>query len=375
MKYLPFLLLVFSLHTSAQNCDETSVAQIPGEWKEGVKAYPKAPSKELANEKNTISTIHNMLKTKYKPIGGEISYNGVYSIPVNFGYSLFFLQYYCNGKNISTSKETSSHLSIYANLFDSEIYDTAQGDRSIMEGFNVMYQMPVAKDGYWYFEEKNEPLGFGITGKRSMWLITHEGKLPYSYVTRKEFLEKRKRSLLIQMNSSASGMKDVLKNIEIQKKYKEEEFKNDPAKLARYLKMDYTQIKERYEKLLAANENDFRPAFAKIDNQLMASEAELSQPAIIKNDPQDHLSYLFTDKDDPFCKILIKPNPGYFSKKLPASAAQFFWVYVSGNHNNPVAAKFMQDIAGALDFDLLKKLLGTVPVKNENIKKITTPGK
>jgi len=197
-----------------------------------------------------------------------------------------------------------------------------------------------------------------------MLLITFDGKLPYSYVTRKEFLEKRKHSLLIQMNSAASGMKDVLQNNEIEKKYKEEEFKNDPAKLSRYLKMDYTQIKERYEKMLATNENDFKPAFAKIENQLKAAEAELNQPAIIKNDPYDHLSYLFADKDDPFCKILIKPNPGYFNKKLPASAAQFFWVYLCGDHNNPVTAKFMHDITGAIDFDLLKKLLGNTTTQN-----------
>ena len=86
--------------------------------------------------------------------------------------------------------------------------------------------------------------------------------------------------------------------------------------------------------------------------------AELNQHAIVKDDPNDHFSYLFTTDDDGFGKVLIKPNPGYFNTKLPRSSPQFFWVYVRANHKEPIAAKFMADIMKAVDFATLKNMLG-----------------
>ena len=85
---------------------------------------------------------------------------------------------------------------------------------------------------------------------------------------------------------------------------------------------------------------------------------ELNQPAIVKNDPQDHLSYLFTDDNDPFRKVLIKPNPAYFNTKLPKSSPQFFWMFITGSHKDKIAAKFMADIIKAVDFATLKNMLG-----------------
>jgi hypothetical protein len=57
-------------------------------------------------------------------------------------------------------------------------------------------------------------------------------------------------------------------------------------------------------------------------------------------------------------QILIKPNPGYFNKKLPKSWPQFFWVYIRANHKDPIAAKFMADIIKAVDFAALRNMLG-----------------
>ena len=225
-------------------------------------------------------------------------------------------------------------------------------------GYHSINDMPVEKDGFWYFKETDASLGFGMTGKSKTWLITYNGKLPYSYVTKREFLETRKVILANSMLMSASGFKDVLKNIEIEKKYKETEFKNDPEKLNKYMKMAYLSTKERYEKLLADNEKSYKPAFDKINELLKLPADELNKQAIVKNDPNDYLSYLFTNDDDAFGKILIKPNPGYFNKKLPRSSPQFFLVSVSGNHKEPVAAKFMTDIMKAVDFAALKNMLG-----------------
>ena len=105
-------------------------------------------------------------------------------------------------------------------------------------------------------------------------------------------------------------------------------------------------------------EQDFKKALAKIEAFLKMPSGESDQPAIVKQDPNDYLSFLFTTNDDPFRKVLIKPNPGYFNSKLPRSSPQFIVVNVIGNYNEPVAAKVMMDVIKDLDFTALRNMLG-----------------
>ncbi|MGZ8559586.1 MAG: hypothetical protein ACXWWC_14685 [Chitinophagaceae bacterium] len=365
MKYIIlFITLLLSISSIPQDCTDESLLQKPGIWKAGMKGSQGGTTTDLAKEKKIVAAIHTMVKSKYTPMSVEGIFHGAYSPPQKnmpgngYSYSIIPLNFYCDGNTFKTAHETSTYFQIAANYFDAEIYDTAQGDRISLEGFHVMYDLPIEKDGYWYFKEIDAGLGFGMKGKSRAWLLTYDGKLPFSYVSKKEFLEERKRSLSAQMVMSASGFNDVLRNIEIEKKYKETEFKNEPEKLKKYMKMDYLPSKERYEKLLSENEKFHKPAFDKIDEQLKLPSAELSKQAIVKLDPNDHLSYLFTDDNDGFGKILIKPNPGYFNAKLPRSSPQFFWVFVRWNHKEPIATKFMTDIMKAVDFATLKNMLG-----------------
>jgi len=365
MNYLIALTIVlFSVSASAQNCTTESLLQKPGVWKESSGGLYGIAAADLVREKKTVAAIHKMIKSKYSPMGVNALSNGGYNspqsyMPVNsYIYSIIPLNFYCDGGAIKTVHETSTYFQIGVNFFADEIYDTAQGDRSLAEGYNVLSQMPVEKDGYYYFKEKDVTLGFGIPGKSSRWLITYDGKLPYAYVSKKEFLEKRKRNLFIQLRNEATSIKDVLKNIEIGKGFKDAEYKNDAAKMQRYMKMDYQPSKERYEKQLADIETTYKPAFSKIEALLKMPAKELTEPAIVKNDPTDHLSYVFTTENDPFGKILIKPNSGYFDKKFPRSVPQFFSVDIVGDHKDPISAKVIADLITAVDFATLKNMLG-----------------
>lgn len=359
-----FLVSLFflSIGSIAQNCNDATIARQPGKWTEGLKGSQSGiTATDLVSQKKVVAALHNMLKAKYNPVGVEASFSGSYEMPSNtrpgnvYSYNLYPLNFYCDGTSIKTTDETSAYFSISANIFDAEIYEEAPAERQ--DGFYSITDMPVEKDGYYYFKEKDASLGFGKTGKTSMWLITYDGKLPFAYVSKKDFLEKRKLVLSNEMTSLASAWKDVLNNLEIEKKFKETEYKNDPDKLQKYMKMDYLPGKERYEKLIADNEKNFSPALYKIETSLKMPAGDLNNPAIVKQDPQDHLSYLFTSDDDPFGKVLIKPNPLYF-KKLPKSSPQFFWVYIRGDHKDPIASKAMTDIMNALDFAALKAMLG-----------------
>lgn len=366
MKYILSVLILFiAVPAFTQDCNIESLLKKTGTWKETSNAPSGIAAADLAKEKKTVAAINTMIKSKYKPTGVNAEVNGGYNrpqpgAPVNsFVYSIIPLNFYCDGNVIKVVGETPTYFSINTNIFDAEIYESPD-NREVTSGLGYHYikDMPFEKDGYWHFKTIDVPLGFGMTGKSNSWLITYDGKLPFAYVTHKEFLETRKIILANERLQAVSGFRDVLARLEVEKEYKEKEYKSEPEKLKKYMKMDYTDSKARYEKLLADNEKKYQPAFEKIEKQLKLPAAELNQPAIVKLDPNDSFSYLFTDDNDPFGQVLIKPNPGYFNKKIPKSAPQFFWIYERGNHKDPAAANFMADIMKAVDFSLLKNMLG-----------------
>ena len=91
---------------------------------------------------------------------------------------------------------------------------------------------------------------------------------------------------------------------------------------------------------------------------IFQKSGESDQPAIVKQDTHDYLSFLFAANDDASCKVLIKPNPGYFNSKLARSAPQLFVVNITGDEKEPVAAKVMNDVLKDLDFNALRNMLG-----------------
>jgi hypothetical protein len=228
------------------------------------------------------------------------------------------LHYFCEGNVIKTDHETSTSLTVSVNRFDPKIYEKPDENNLPGEGFYSIKKMPVEKDGNFFFEE-DAGLGLGVTGKSRTWMITRDNKLPFAYVTKKEFLEKQKNMLILAMPKAIEGSNQNFKT---------------------------------------KTEQDFKKALAKIEAFLKMPSGELDQPAIVKQDPNDYLSFLFTTNDDPFRKVLIKPNPGYFNSKLPRSSPQFIVVNVIGNNNEPVAAKVMTDVIKDLDFTALRNMLG-----------------
>ncbi len=364
LSFILFVHAAIAQTAPSLNCSNDILLQQQGVWKDSRYTGKGIAAADIQKQKKVLDQITKMIKTAYHPVAVEanahIALNPPYNNyrPVNYyDFSIIPLEYYCEGNQIKKVHETSSYFQIFINQFGKEIYDTAQGDRLLQEGFNVIYDMPIAKDGYFYFKEKEVTLPFDGKGKTSEWLITYDGQLPFSFVTKKEFLEKRKKALYVQEEQAANGFRDVLKGLDIEKGFKEKEYVNNPAQLQRYMKMEYENIKIRYNKLLQENKSRFKPAFDKIDKQLAMSPLELNQFAIVKDDPYDHLSYLFVDSNDPFRKILIKPNPTYF-KKLPRSSPQFIWISVSASSTNVITAKFMSDIVKALDFKTMINLLG-----------------
>jgi hypothetical protein len=211
MKYiLLFGALYASLNAYSQECTQASVSQKAGIWKEGMKGSVTgiAPA-DLEKERKVVGAIHTLVRSNYSPIGAEADFNGSYDrpyaeVPVNvYDYNIYFMHYFCKGNIIKTEDETSTILTISANRFDAKIYETPDENNLPAEGFYSIKKMPVEKNGNYYFEQ-DAGLGLGATGKSRIWLITIDNKLPFAYVTKKEFLDKQKK-MLIQAMPKAIG--------------------------------------------------------------------------------------------------------------------------------------------------------------------------
>jgi hypothetical protein len=363
-KIITVLLACYATMAWSQDCSTESLLTKKGSWKMSSAGESNVSKSDLVKQKANIAQLHKMISASYSPTGVQANCNAGYQRsqpqqPVNsYAYSIIPLNFYCDGNNIKTARETSTYLQIGVNFFSAEIYDTAQGDRRMQEGYNVLSSVPVEKDGYYYFGEIDASLGFGMTGKSRTWMITRNGKLPFSYVTRKEFLERRKQNIAALIDEEMVNTKDILKNLDLEKSFKEKEFKGNAAKMQQYMKMDYQPRRDRYSGQLQTIQTKYKPVLNRLDFELNKPAAELSLFAIVKQDPANNASYLFTTENDPMARILIKPNPGYFDKKLPRSAAQFFVVQSTGNQKDPIAKKTVEDFLKAADFGKLKMMLG-----------------
>jgi hypothetical protein len=141
------------------------------------------------------------------------------------------------------------------------------------------------------------------------WLITYNDTLPFSYLTRKEYLL-------------------------LQKKRLEKAVKENPGEKA-YLDKFFNNI------------NDY----------LSKPEDELNKPAICMWNDEERFEK-FVDEGTKGSFIAIKPNLDYYRKKLPKSSPQFFSVVYKISKDDAVFIENIEAIKKAVDFASLKNMLG-----------------
>lgn len=375
MKALPLLIVLltyFSTFAQDDPCLENIMKQ-KGSWKQFNTPQNSGPS-EVPLQKKMMFACHEMIKGRYLPTGATMTWSAAYpptdknAPAATYYYTGGALQYYCKDDGgFSVAHETATGYDIIFNEFDyGELFDTvATGDRK--EGFfSLRHGLPVEiSNGIWAFPDKPEPLGFGRTGKNRLWLITYDGKLPWSWVSRKEFLLKRKRGVQMEKQKAIADAKESIQRVLEDRKQKEEEYRNDPTRLQKYLNGTWNGMKERADQWLPKVEEEYARAEEKLDEQLSAPEAELAKNAIVIPSQKNANDFSFTDVDEPFALILIKPNPAYFVKTTPRSVPQFITVSMTWDHENAVYVQVMKGLNEAMDLDFLKSLIGktnaTVP--------------
>jgi len=327
MKYLTLLALIFlSAKSFSQDCTKELLAQKPGAWKTGPQgSIVNVKAADLAKEKSVIAGIHKIISANYKPTGCQVSYSTVYGKYLNAGqnwvadpyhYSMYILRYLCDQQSADKSKyyvdySTPTTVNITANVIYwlNNLY-AANITTDDLRGYLKLKARPIKKDGVYFMGE--EVVGDGNLEnkiKEYRWLITYNDTLPFSYISRKEYL--------------------LIQKMRLEKTVKESP--GEKSFLDQYLK----------------NINDY----------LAKSETELSKPAICNWNEEERFER-FVEEGAPGSFIAVKPNLAYFRKKLPMSSPQFFTVVYKIAHGDPVFEKNIDEIKKAVDFAALKNMLG-----------------
>lgn len=318
-------ILLLAIQAYPQDCSKEILAQKTGTWKAGQQgSIQNVTASDLTKEKSQLANIHKMISSVYQPMGCQVSYSTVYGKDVSDGevfkadpyyYAMYILRYLCNENTPDKTDyyvdvSTTTTVNIVANAIYSLNLYAANIPVDDFRGYLKLEKRPEKKDGYYFLGEK--VVGDSHLENKIMeyqWLITYNDTLPFTYVSRKEYLL-------------------------IQQKRLEKTIKESPGEKA------YSQ---KY--------------FDNISEFLARPENELSQPAICMWNEEERFEG-FVEEGTRGSFVAVKPDMAYYQKNLPLSSPQFFTVVYKMSQGDPVFDANISAIKEAVDFAALRSMLG-----------------
>lgn len=324
---LLFVYLLLAISSQSQDCSKELLQEKPGAWRAGPAGYiQNVSATDLKKERSVMAGVHKMVSNQYKPKGCVIDYSYVFGkhlpaasnwIADPYHYTMFILPYLCDPNSTDRSKyytaiSTPTSVNITANVIFSlnNLYAANMPDDDF-RGYLKLLKRPEKKDGYYFLGE--EVVGNSHLENQKVieyrWLITYNDTLPFSYITRKEYLLIQRKRLEKHIQESPS-----------EKVYSEEYIAN-------------------------------------IDEYLKRPQSDLNQVAICMRNEEERFEK-FVEEGTQGSFIAVKPNLSYYHPKLPKSVPQFFTVVYKIEYGNPVFEGNIASIQKAVDFAALKNMLG-----------------
>jgi hypothetical protein len=321
------LFLIPALYCTGQDCTAAALLKRPGVWKAGMSgSITGVSAKDLLREKATVAGIHKMITGSYTPVGCQALFTNNFSgenpgagknwISDFYGYSIYVLPYLCDP---ASSDKTKSYTAIATatiarvdvnvlgalnNLYAAELPDDD------FRGYLKIASRPVIKDGYYLLSDRiTDNTDPKKPTRETSWLITYNDTLPFYYVSRKEYLQLTKKRLEKTMKDDASS-------------------------------------KDYYAQFMNA-----------INREMAKPEADLAKAAICMGNDEERFTG-FVEEGTRGSFIAVKPNPAYYHKQLSRSVPQFIVATFSVTEGEPVMTINMDGIKKAMNFSMLKSMLG-----------------
>lgn len=360
---LAFFLSSLGLHAQDDPCLERILAK-QGNWVKGSITKNNTPDYDM--QKKFLDAVHSMMQS-YQPKGVQAQTFAVHT-PAAYGnplhaykYWIGGFSYFCSGEDkLTLAHETYNGFRVHINndfnrlLFDNKTDYDGTGFSKLREGIPEE-----VKPGVWRFKEVWTPLGFQREGLTKLWLLTYPGQLPWQYVTRREFLQNRRRMLLTKVKDEENDLQQKLVDLEKTKKNIEKVTKDNPAQYATWIKNEYEPAPARYRAQHEKTTANLKLAIDRVNEQLEAPDTELNKKAIVIRSEKNFLDYTFTENwQERFAEVLIKPNPAYFKKGLSPSVPQLIEVSIQYYQLDKVSVLFAETTEKLVNVEYLQCFIG-----------------
>ncbi|MEO6681733.1 MAG: hypothetical protein ABIN48_02820 [Ginsengibacter sp.] len=378
MKKISIILVLgcITFSTYAQNCSDADLDNVPGTWKPGIKSSIGISGADLEKAKSVTTIVDNMMRPGFQvPKGLVATYFAAYlefnqymgNNLAQYDYTDWFNHYMCYNNKPRVNPDAQVVLRISFNdpgvLFTHDAI-VGEWEANEKDHFGWLDNFPEQKNGIIYM--KATPDSAHFTRKPDRWLIAYDGKLPYAYVSRLEYLQKLKTKLL---QSIKKGADDIKRNNPIRPKAEQEKekqealkkFKEDAANgkgdwSGRYLQ-NYRSDEQKQEANIKSITEMYQKPLQIVEAHLKKPEKELQQTAIIN---WNHEFDGFINEGDVGAVILVKENPDYFNKKLSKAVPQIIFVSLSrydGSKKENYVSVY-HEIIKRLDLQKLQGMLG-----------------
>jgi len=186
--------------------------------------------------------------------------------------------------------------------------------------------------------------------------------VPFVYVSRKEYLEALKAKLLLSKEINSESIKSsAYIRSEAEQEAEKEKIIDEYSKteggrnwLKRYL-ADYKTDEEKLEEKIKNSNSSSDEKIILVEKCLQMPTEELVRDAVISSS-SDFQGFL--EENDRYARFIVKENPDYYNTKLPSAVPQLFGIEFTVEIENPVLVRAYKDVMKALDFAVLKDMLG-----------------
>jgi hypothetical protein len=347
---LPTLLaiaLTFSCITlKAQPCQESALAASPGQWKPGMKGSTQGISPaDLNREQAAVSLVIDMFRKNYIPHGINVTYGGAYDRPDpdqpdgvrtgNSWYAYFYLlRRICDSKgNLAEEHETSSSVNIqfngleYPSTFFVQVNPGEEDHAS--DVFASIPRRWTQSNGIWVIVDTTTG-GFQVPITRYRYLVTKDGKLPFTYMSKKEYAEKCR-----------SYFQRKIQQVENSNR-------NPSAAEAAYARKSVEDARAFFGKSIRT-----------IDAFLNTSPPSvLGESATVRNGAPGEEFLGFLDANDRYVRWVVRPDKDYYDATLPLSSPQVITAIFFIDEKQPAYVKAREEMMKSLDIPLLRSMLG-----------------
>jgi len=356
-----------------QPCDDETIMAIEGKWAKRPDANMKTGSQTQVISR--IDKMQQLLRAAYpKPKGIEAAWyrsmggynSSVSSNADSYVLNALFKTYYCNSnvKKLLLGSETGNWFYVWVNKFS---WFAEKDDKFLVE-YKPVYLLTKKMgelNGFpLYAGNDNRTSTTGTKFSRTI-LISRPGQLPYTPVSRKQYLlvflknnedghKKYLESLLkIQVRSDAE--EEVYKNQQLERVAGQEQNEQTKEKAKANFLRGYKTAKQRQQDdINRAKEVYQRNIKAAQDYLLNTNDEESAKPAYMENTSYASSFIRFGKEHEG--RMLVQVNSNYFNNKLPAYAPQFLVAYWSWNTEKP-SLDFVSHIETNFNFKALQAIL------------------